>query len=184
MWLAFACSVPAPPSEPLEIGGFAHPFQTDTNFGACGCGNYVCGIRHLGTDLPGPVGTPIAAVGDGIVVYRSTSPDWGEGNVALFVRHTTEEGPFVALYGHLLSDREVGDEVRAGDAIGLIGPYHIVLPDGLVRGVPHLHFGIHPGGDMPSGAAGQIADPECDHPEATSGFVAPLAFLRSHRPPR
>lgn len=172
---------PEPVSVGVKVGAFDHPFQGDANFGACGCEEYNCDIRHTGADLPARVGTGVYPVSDGEVLYLSggSGTGWGEGNVAVFVRHESEEGPFVALYGHIWSDLAPGDAVHEGEPLGLVGRYDIVRPDGVVRGIPHLHFGIHPGAEMPTGPTGQMPDPDCAHPEQTAGFVAPMTFLRT-----
>lgn len=182
MWLLAACvSAELPPSS-VQVGGFEHPFQGDMNFGACGCEDYICDIRHLGADVAVRVGTAVFPVADGEVLLVSSSPDWGDGNVAVFVRHLAQEGAFVALYGHIRSDLFAGDHVRRGEPIGVVGPYAFTRPEGEVRGVPHLHFGIHPGAEMPHGPTGQYPDPDCEHPDDTAGWVAPFSYLRTRSP--
>lgn len=183
MWWWLACL--NPPSSPanLRAGAFDYPFQGDANFGACGCEEYICDIRHLGADLAARIGTEVYPVSDGEVIYLSGGPGtgWGEGNIALFVRHDSDTGPFVALYGHIRSVHTVGELVKAGAPLGVVGPYELLTEEGWVRGVPHLHLGIHPGPDMPQGPTGQLIDLDCAQPTETAGFVAPIRFLRAHR---
>lgn len=184
MWRLLGCaSAPVEPV-PLRAGAFDYPFQADANFGACGCDDYVCDIRHLGADLAARVGTEVYPVADGEVIYRSggRGTGWGEGNLAVFVRHASEDGPFVAVYGHIRSERVVGERVRAGAPLGTVGPYLVLTEEGWVQGTPHLHLGVHPGPDMPSGPTGQLVDLDCEQPSETAGFVPPVRFLRTHRP--
>jgi murein DD-endopeptidase MepM/ murein hydrolase activator NlpD len=138
-------------------------------------------LRHLGVDLDAPVGTPVYAVAAGEVVAvggPEQHDGWGLGNYALFVRHDSDRGPFVALYGHVRTRLTVGDAVAAGAVIAEIGVYEEVLDDGSTATYPsHLHFGVHPGAAMPTGATGLALDPYCDGGN-TRGWVAPIAFLR------
>ncbi len=90
------------------------------------------GRRHKGVDMMARTGTPIAAPVGGTVTHRSNSVggrsfhlDGNDGNY---------------YYGTHLSGYEQSGSVQAGDIIGYVGD------DGNARGIPHLHFEIHPGG--------------------------------------
>ena len=90
------------------------------------------GRRHKGVDMMARIGTPIAAPVSGTVTHRSNSVggrsfhlDGSDGNY---------------YYGTHLSGYEKSGSVQAGDIIGYVGD------DGNARGIPHLHFEIHPGG--------------------------------------
>jgi murein DD-endopeptidase MepM/ murein hydrolase activator NlpD len=84
---------------------------------------------HSGIDIPAATGTPVRAAGDGEVVYAGWR-DGGWGNEV-----TIAHGHGVrAMYAHLSSvGVAVGQRVRAGDTIGLVGA------TGDATG-PHLHF--------------------------------------------
>jgi len=83
---------------------------------------------HNGVDFGAPTGTPIMAVGDGVVTW--SGPNGGHGR---FVK-LNHEGPYETSYSHLsrVSVRK-GQRVRQGDIIGYVGS------TGLATG-PHLHY--------------------------------------------
>lgn len=83
---------------------------------------------HYGVDFGAPTGTPVRAVGDGVVVTAGRSG--GHGN---FVK-LDHEGPYASSYSHLskISVKQ-GARVRQGQVIGLVGS------TGMSTG-PHLHF--------------------------------------------
>jgi murein DD-endopeptidase MepM/ murein hydrolase activator NlpD len=90
---------------------------------------------HRGMDIAAPSGEPVISAGDGIVIDvgdyffsgKMVTVDHGQG--------------FLTLYAHLKAiDVTVGQAVRAGDVIGLVGA------TGRVTG-PHLHFGVILGGE-------------------------------------
>jgi murein DD-endopeptidase MepM/ murein hydrolase activator NlpD len=88
------------------------------------------GVFHDGIDLAGPLGSPIVAVGDGVVVEAGPSEGFGHWIV---IRHSN--GDF-SVYGHMYSVLvTVGEQVKAGQHIANIGS------DGQSTG-PHLHFGV------------------------------------------
>ncbi len=153
----------------------------DSSFGVCGCFGETCDIRHSGVDLLAPVDTPVFAVADGEVLHVAGPGQefgWGDGLVALFVRHeSAPSGAYVAVYGHVVSSLRPGNPVRAGQTVAVLGRYIEHLEgDRTVEYPSHLHFGVHPGAEMPGGPAGFTPDPMCDA-GATGGFVAPFAFL-------
>ncbi len=91
--------------------------------------------QHEGIDIAGPIGTPIFAADDGIVV-RAGWEDTGLGN-AVNIRHFDGR---VTVYGHnqnVLVRR--GQKVNKGQMIGKMGS------TGNSSG-PHLHFEIYPSG--------------------------------------
>lgn len=88
--------------------------------------------KHRGTDYAADAGTPVRAIGDGVVVRRG----WGNGygNV-LEIRH---RNGYVTRYGHLsrfASDVRVGSHVSIGRTVAFVGA------TGLATG-PHLHFEV------------------------------------------
>ncbi len=85
---------------------------------------------HLGVDYAAPIGTPIRAVGDGIVTFAAWSG--GGGNV-IKVRHNST---YDTAYKHLsrfAKGIRSGARVTQGQTIGYVGS------TGLSTG-PHLHF--------------------------------------------
>jgi len=88
--------------------------------------------QHKGTDYAASAGTPVRAIGDGVVVRAG----WGSGygNV-LEIRH---RNGFVTRYGHLhgfASGIHVGTRVTIGQTVAYVGS------TGLATG-PHLHFEV------------------------------------------
>ncbi len=95
---------------------------------------YRWGALHAGVDLAAPIGTPIYAASDGVVV--DTGPTAGYG-AWVKIRHA--DGT-VTLYGHINSwEVSIGQRVFAGDQIATVGNR------GNSTG-PHLHFEVLLGG--------------------------------------
>jgi murein DD-endopeptidase MepM/ murein hydrolase activator NlpD len=91
---------------------------------------------HKGVDYAAATGTPVRAVGDGVVA----SAGWGGGyGKVVQLRHIRGYG---SRYAHLARFGEgirAGVRVRQGDVIGYVGT------TGLSTG-PHLHYEFHSGG--------------------------------------
>ena len=88
--------------------------------------------RHKGTDYAASSGTPVRAIGDGVVIFAGRKG--GYGNV-IDIRH---RNGFVSRYGHLRNFSKGisrGKRVTIGSTIGAVGQ------TGLATG-PHLHFEI------------------------------------------
>lgn len=88
--------------------------------------------NHTGTDYAAPEGTPIRAVGDGIVVFAGRKG--GYGNM-IDIRH---RNGMVSRYGHMsrfATGMRPGTRVTMGSTIGYVGM------TGWATG-PHLHFEI------------------------------------------
>ncbi|SFK30519.1 M23 family metallopeptidase [Geodermatophilus ruber] len=92
------------------------------------------GSMHYGLDLAGPLGTPIYASTDGVVIRAGRASGYGN---AVYIQDADGN---VHIYGHMrYYDVQAGDLVRAGDQIAKIGN------EGFSTG-PHLHYEIHRGG--------------------------------------
>jgi murein DD-endopeptidase MepM/ murein hydrolase activator NlpD len=87
---------------------------------------------HKGTDYAAPLGTPVRAIGDGVVIFAGRKG--GYGNV-VDIRH---RNGFISRYGHLLRfapSTRPGARVEIGKTIAYVGM------TGLATG-PHLHFEV------------------------------------------
>ncbi len=92
--------------------------------------------NHTGTDYAAPMGTPVHAIGDGVVM--SVGRRGGYGNM-IDIRHANG---MVSRYGHMsrfASSVHDGTHVKMGSTIGYVGM------TGWATG-PHLHFEIRVNG--------------------------------------
>jgi murein DD-endopeptidase MepM/ murein hydrolase activator NlpD len=95
-----------------------------------------CSTQHKGTDFTPGIGTAISAIADGVVSQKTTSA-WGFG-YHVYIDHVINGKKVTSVYAHMLlgsSDLDVGDVVKAGDFVGLVGQ------TGAATG-PHLHLEI------------------------------------------
>jgi murein DD-endopeptidase MepM/ murein hydrolase activator NlpD len=89
---------------------------------------------HTGVDLGVPIGTPVYAMSDGVVLISGTNSAYGK---MIVIDHG---GGISSLYGHLSSLKvSVGDKVKKGQLIAKSGN------TGYSTG-PHLHFEIRKDG--------------------------------------
>jgi murein DD-endopeptidase MepM/ murein hydrolase activator NlpD len=93
------------------------------------------GRMHRGIDIAGPVGTPIFAAAEGVVV-RSEWSSGGFGNLVT-LQHADGSRTLYAHNNRLLVSP--GQQVRQGEQIAEMGS------TGRSTG-PHLHFEVHPAG--------------------------------------
>ncbi|HEY0507720.1 MAG TPA: M23 family metallopeptidase [Blastococcus sp.] len=92
------------------------------------------GQMHYGLDLAAPLGTPIFAASDGVVLKAGRVSGYGN---AVYIQDADGN---VHIYGHMrYYDVRAGDIVHAGDQIAKVGN------EGYSTG-PHLHYEIHRGG--------------------------------------
>ncbi|MGI8618627.1 MAG: peptidoglycan DD-metalloendopeptidase family protein [Gemmatimonadaceae bacterium] len=87
---------------------------------------------HKGTDYAAASGTPVRAVGDGVVIFAGRKG--GYGNV-IDIRH---RNGYVSRYAHL---RAFGKGVGRGKRVGIGSTIGYVGMTGLASG-PHLHFEV------------------------------------------
>lgn len=131
---------------------FARPF--DDRFATWGSSYYPFGTNargqylwHQGMDIQNPYGTPIRAVGDGVVVRAG--PDDKEpygprpnffGQAVLVQHHEPWNGlPVFTLYGHVSRILvRVGESVTTGQVIAEVGQGGVALG-------PHLHLEVRVG---------------------------------------
>jgi murein DD-endopeptidase MepM/ murein hydrolase activator NlpD len=87
---------------------------------------------HMGTDYAAAIGTPVRAVGDGVVIFAGRKG--GYGNMVV-LRH---RNGYITRHGHLRAFAKgirVGKRVTIGETIAYVGT------TGLSTG-PHLHFEV------------------------------------------
>lgn len=96
---------------------------------------------HLGTDIWGKPGTPVAAPLEGIVhsfAYNHLPGDYG---ATIILVHSIQGIVFYTLYGHLslasIKDLQEGDPVRKGQLFAWFG-----TPAENGQWPPHLHFQV------------------------------------------
>lgn len=90
---------------------------------------------HFGVDFSARCGTPIVAIGDGVVI-KVSAPEHGSAPHNLLIDH---QNGYVSLYGHLMERSKLkrGDPVVRGQVIGMTGD-----PDLTCTSRPHLHLEI------------------------------------------
>jgi murein DD-endopeptidase MepM/ murein hydrolase activator NlpD len=105
---------------------FAYQYRSSVYFGGQGL--------HFGVDLEAACGTPILAIGDGVV--ESVDSWHGAGPHNLMISHPNGYDSF---YGHLLvrPRLRVGQSVEKGQEVALSGD-----PDLTCNSRPHLHLEI------------------------------------------
>ncbi|MBB6097933.1 murein DD-endopeptidase MepM/ murein hydrolase activator NlpD [Deinobacterium chartae] len=89
---------------------------------------------HFGLDFSAPCGTPVVAIGDGVVA--EVDGPHGSPPHNLVINHA---GNLSSLYGHLLerSPLKVGQRVKRGQVIGKTGDSQLTCVS-----APHLHLEI------------------------------------------
>ncbi len=105
-------------------------------------------VVHTGIDIPGDIGTPILAAGDGKIIYAGFGVYRGGNEIfddpygkAVVIEHSFgyQGESLFTLYAHLDEILvEKGQDVTTGDQIGLMGE------TGKTTG-PHLHFEVRVG---------------------------------------
>ncbi|MFN3821096.1 MAG: peptidoglycan DD-metalloendopeptidase family protein [bacterium] len=111
----------SPPKFPPLHGFLSRRFQNDPLFPE---------RAHRGIDIAGKEGSPVVSAADGQVIFSGWNDYFGN---CLMIAH---RGGYLTLYGHLLRPlKEVLQEVKAGEPIGLVGSTGKST-------APHLHFEI------------------------------------------
>lgn len=89
------------------------------------------GAMHKGVDLSAPMGTPVHATADGVVIFAQTMSGYGK---LVVIDHG---GGTQTFYAHLSKFYTTpGHEVRRGDLVGAVGMTGRVT-------APHLHYEVH-----------------------------------------
>jgi murein DD-endopeptidase MepM/ murein hydrolase activator NlpD len=94
---------------------------------------------HFGIDLSARCGTPIVAIGEGVVT-KVDALEHGSAPHNLMIDHANG---YASFYGHLLERPalEVGQLIQAGETVAKVGD-----PDGNCASRPHLHIEIRNAG--------------------------------------
>lgn len=86
---------------------------------------------HAGIDFVSPLGTPVLATSDGIITFSKTHK--GGYGKHIIIQH---DEAFQTLYAHLSEFKvKVGDKIKKGDVIGLVGNTGAST-------LPHLHYEV------------------------------------------
>lgn len=164
----------------LTAENFTYPIadyktaRTKKTFGlyiAPGSGDRFSGY-HTGDDVEVAditVEVPVYVLTDATITQKQTVSGYGG---VVIVEFTANNQIYHALYGHLdltSVTASVGDELKQGDQIGLLGADKSTETDGERK---HLHFGIYPytGTELYAGYVQDDADLE--------NWVNPADFLR------
>ena len=97
---------------------------------------------HTGVDIYVPKNTPVLAIEPGVVIKVEAftgalvNMPWWENTYAIYVKGSSG----VILYGELLPNVVVGDEIKAGDKLGIILN---VLKKDKGRPMSMLHLELH-----------------------------------------
>ena len=154
---------------PTTDGWTSQPFGTNP-------GGYNPAGGHTGEDIAVPVGTPLVAMADGVVVHvgpfsgkYSDNPWWIEPSFAGFVV-TVDYGDYLSQYAHCSGSPVLsGKRVTQGEVVAYSGN------SGSATSGPHLHWEVMPDGwDFQNGTYGRI-DPRSiiGAPVAAQGDITP-----------
>lgn len=134
----------------LPSAGWIYPIDGSFKVTA-GAWSYFSGATHLAIDLGAPVGTPLVAVGNGVVIYTSNAcPTYGyygnpcgypganRGGNQAYLMVSVNNKSYAITYMHLEKDTVIssGTVVTQGQVIGKVGS------SGSSTG-PHLHIEVH-----------------------------------------
>jgi len=143
--IAALSAAPAPETLPMPVDGVRAARVADT-FGAPRGRDR----QHEGVDIFAPRGTPVRSATEGLVVGVREA---GLGGKQVWVMGPGRQRHYYAHLDGFAEFLEVGDLVRPGDALGVVGD------TGNARGTPpHLHYGVY----------------------AIDGAFDPLPLLRAH----
>lgn len=129
---------------------------------------------HHGVDVAAPIGTPLTAPADGVIVHKGAG---GSGGYTLIIKHAPD---LFTVFYHLAEPSHLlkGTRVEQGERVALVGN------SGSSTG-PHLHFEVR----HPTRTWGQTVDPmpyfEVDEPEPVVDEPEPkLEVTPAPKPPR
>ena len=124
-------------------------------FGSTMGGNFQ---PHQGVEFNNPDGTPVHAIGDGVIVHSGPAE---QGALTVAIKHDrrlTADGKslylFSVYYHNTKLLKQVGERVKAGDVIALVGNTGRATND-------HLHLEVHA---SPFDSTRLIVDPDVRYP--------------------
>jgi murein DD-endopeptidase MepM/ murein hydrolase activator NlpD len=163
-----------PAAEPGDLAPFwfRRPIDPDDNafldqtytYGSTMGGNFQ---QHQGVEFNNPEGTPVYAIGDGLVAFAGQA-EAGANTVAILHDRTLDGQRVWSTYYHNVDlTVEAGQRVQAGDLIAHVGNTGRATND-------HLHLEVHttPGEDV-----ALVVDPEVRYPPHTRNpqlWIEPL----------
>jgi len=128
--IAALSAAPAPTTLPMPVDGVVASRVADTYGAPRGRDR-----QHEGVDIFAPRGTMVRSTTDGLVVGVRES---GLGGKQVWVLGPGRQRHYYAHLDGFADLLAVGDLVRAGDALGIVGD------TGNARGTaPHLHYGVY-----------------------------------------
>ena len=132
-----------------------NPFIDGTyRYGSTMAGNFQ---QHQGIEFNNPAGTPVLAIGDGIVAFAGEA-EAGARTVAIqHDRRWQDRSVFSTYYHNTSLDVQVGQRVRAGDVIARVGNTGRATND-------HLHLEVHV---VPAEDVGVVVNPDERFPPYT-----------------
>jgi hypothetical protein len=166
----------ARPPQPLRTTWFRRPIDSTDNwyidqtyrYGSTMGGNFQ---QHQGVEFNNPDGTPVHAIGSGVVVYSGRAE---RGALTVAIKHdtmlTTPQGRmfvYSVYYHNSELVAKVGDRVQPGDVISRVGHTGRATND-------HLHLEVHA---APSDSVNAIVDSLNRFPAYTTNpelWVQPL----------
>jgi murein DD-endopeptidase MepM/ murein hydrolase activator NlpD len=113
--------------------------------------------QHQGVEFNNPAGTPVRAIGDGVVVYAGRAE---AGSHTVGIRHDRQldgQHVFSTYYHNSSLDVTAGQRVSAGDVVARVGNTGRATND-------HLHLEVHV---APSSDSSQIVHPDVRFPPHT-----------------
>jgi hypothetical protein len=128
--------------------------------------------QHQGVEFNNPDGTPVHAIGDGVVVWAGPAE---RGALTVAIKHSRrlaaggrQSFVYSVYYHNSKLVTEVGKTVKVGDVIALVGNTGRATND-------HLHLEVHA---VPVDSVGLVVDPEVRYPPYTTNpelWIEPLA---------
>src|SRR5581483_867718 len=101
-------------------------------------------ILHLQTDRHGEPTDAVNATADGTVIYFSNKPSLSNYGNYIVVRHVIEGIEIYSLYAHLSAlrtDLKIGQQVKAGEFLGIMG--RTSNAETILKERAHVHFELN-----------------------------------------
>lgn len=116
--------------EPPSISPLAESFKVTSGFGQRLHPIFKTPKHHMGIDFGAPIGTPVLATSDGVIVEAGHKKGYG---LTVVIKH---DDAYRTLYAQLSEfEVEAGQKVKKGDVIGKVGSTGYST-------APHLHYEV------------------------------------------